>query len=99
MQQAAAQLPWFHLCTLLDKLKLNTEREWYAAKAIEHGWSRNVLAMQIETRLHERQGNAVTNFSDRLSSPQSDLARETLKDPCIFDFLGLTDDAKERDLE
>ncbi len=99
VQQAAAQLPWFHLCTLLDKLKLNTEREWYAAKAIEHGWSRNVLAMQIETRLHERQRNAVTNFSDRLSSAQSDVARETLKDPCIFDFLGLTDDAKERDLE
>jgi predicted nuclease of restriction endonuclease-like (RecB) superfamily len=66
VQQAAAQLPWFHLCTLLDKLKGNAEREWYATKAVEHGWSRNVLAMQIETRLHERQGGAVTNFRDRL---------------------------------
>jgi predicted nuclease of restriction endonuclease-like (RecB) superfamily len=99
VQQAAAQLPWFHLCTLLDKLKGNAEREWYATRAVEHGWSRNVLAMQIETRLHERQGGAVTNFRDRLAAPQSDLAREALKDPYIFDFLGLTDDAQERDIE
>ncbi len=60
VQQAAAQLPWFHLCTLLDKLATREEREWYAAKAVEHGWSRNVLVMQIETRAHERHGNAVT---------------------------------------
>lgn len=81
VQQAAAQLPWFHLCTLLDKLRANADREWYATKAVEHGWSRNVLAMQIETHLHERQGGAVTNFRDRLASPQSDLAHEVLKDP------------------
>ena len=99
VQQAAAQLPWFHLCTLLDKLKTNTEREWYAAKAAEHGWSRNVLVMQIETRLRERQGGAVTNFQQRLAQPQSDLAHETLKDPYIFDFLGLTENAHERDIE
>lgn len=54
VQQAAAQLPWFHLCTLLDKLATREEREWYAAKAVEHGWSRNVLVMQIETRVRER---------------------------------------------
>jgi len=99
VQQAAAQLPWFHLCTLLDKLKTNDLREWYALRAAEHGWSRSVLVMQIETRLHERQGNAITNFPDRLPPPQSDLARDTLKDPYIFDFLGLTEDAKERDIE
>ncbi|AMP40318.1 PDDEXK nuclease domain-containing protein [Ralstonia solanacearum] len=99
VQQAAAQLPWFHLCTLLDKLATREEREWYAAKAVEHGWSRNVLVMQIETRAHERHGNAVTNFPDRLPSPQSDLARASLKDPYIFDFLGLTDEIQERDLE
>jgi len=99
VQQAAAQLPWFHLCTLLDKLKSNDLREWYALRAAEHGWSRSMLVMQIETRLHERQGNAITNFPDRLPPPQSDLARDTLKDPYIFDFLGLTEDAKERDIE
>lgn len=99
VQQAAAQLPWFHLCTLLDKLATREEREWYAAKAVEHGWSRNVLVMQIETGARERQGNAVTNFPERLPSPQSDLARDSLKDPYIFDFLGLSEDAQERDLE
>jgi predicted nuclease of restriction endonuclease-like (RecB) superfamily len=85
--------------TLLDKLKVNDEREWYALRSTEHGWSRNVLAMQIGTRLHERQGSAVTNFPDRLPPLRSDLARETLKDPYIFDFLGLTEDAQERDIE
>jgi predicted nuclease of restriction endonuclease-like (RecB) superfamily len=48
VQQAAAQLPWFHLCTLLDKVQAE-ERGWYLAKAVEHGWSRSVLVMQIET--------------------------------------------------
>jgi predicted nuclease of restriction endonuclease-like (RecB) superfamily len=99
VQQAAAQLPWFHLRTQLDKLTTCEEREWYAAKAVKHGWSRNVLVMQVETRLRERQGKAVTNFPERLPSPQSDLARDSLKDPCIFDFLGLGEDAQERDLE
>lgn len=99
VQQPAAQLPWFHLCTLLDRVKGAVERDWYAAKALEHGWSRNVLAMQIETAAHLRAGSAITNFSERLPPPQSDLAREVLKDPYIFDFLGLTEDAQERDIE
>ncbi|MGY8525657.1 PDDEXK nuclease domain-containing protein [Paracidovorax citrulli] len=99
VQQAAAQLPWFHLCTLLDKVKTNELREWYASAAVEHGWSRSILVMQIETGLHERQGRAVTNFSERLPPAQSDLARASLKDPYIFDFLGLGEAAQERDVE
>ncbi|MDS4042655.1 MAG: PDDEXK nuclease domain-containing protein [Candidatus Competibacter sp.] len=99
VQQAAAQLPWFHLCTLIDKLKTSEEREWYLAKAIEHNWSRNILVMQIETRLLERSAQAVTNFPRSLPKPQSDLARESLKDPYRFDFLGLTDEAQEREIE
>ena len=99
VQQAAAQLPWFHLCTLLDKLKTREERDWYLSKAVEHNWSRNILVMQIETRLLERSGTAVTNFEARLPSPQPDLARESLKDPYRFDFLGLTDEAQEREIE
>lgn len=99
VQQAAAQLPWFHLCTLLDKLKVREERDWYLAKAVQHNWSRNVLVMQIETRLLERSGSAVTNFEASLPKPQSDLARESLKDPYRFDFLGLTDEAQEREVE
>ncbi|MER2529470.1 MAG: PDDEXK nuclease domain-containing protein [Candidatus Competibacter denitrificans] len=99
VQQAAAQLPWFHLCTLIDKLKTRDERNWYLSKAIEHNWSRNILVMQIETRLLERTGKAVTNFTASLPKPQSDLARESLKDPYRFDFLGLTDKAQEREIE
>jgi predicted nuclease of restriction endonuclease-like (RecB) superfamily len=99
VQQSAAQLPWFHLCTLLDKVKTPEARNWYADKALEHGWSRSVLLMQIETDARARTGSAVTNFDERLPPPQSDLARGTLKDPYIFDFLGLAEDAQERDVE
>lgn len=99
VQQPVAQLPWSHVVTLLDKLDNAEHRTWYAAKSIEHGWSRSVLTMQIETGAHRRTGSAINNFSDRLAPPQSDLARETLKDPYVFDFLGLTEDARERDIE
>ena len=99
VQELLAQLPWYHLVTLLDKLNSPEERLWYARKAIEHGWSRNVMVMQIETRLLEREGKAVTNFEQQLPKPQSDLARESLKDPYRFDFLGLTNEAQEREVE
>ena len=99
VQEALAQLPWYHQLALLDKLKTTDERRWYAQKAIDNNWSRNVLVMQIETRLRERQGKAVTNFEQQLPKPQSDLARESLKDPYRFDFLGLTDEAQEREIE
>ncbi len=63
VQQPAAQLPWFHLCTLLDKVKDQEQRSWYAGKTLEHGWSRQVLTMQIETAAaYTRAGSAVTNF-------------------------------------
>ncbi|MGK5092152.1 PDDEXK nuclease domain-containing protein [Deltaproteobacteria bacterium TL4] len=99
VQGVLAQLPWYHQIALLDKLKTEEDRRWYAQKAITHNWSRNVLVMQIETRLLERQGNAVTNFEQRLPKPDSDLARESLKDPYRFDFLGLTEEAQEREIE
>ncbi|BEG76046.1 Putative nuclease YhcG [Achromobacter xylosoxidans] len=99
MQEVLAQLPWYHQLALLDKLSSHEARRWYAARAIEHGWSRNVLVMQIEAKLLERNGQAVTNFDTRLPAPQSDLARESLKDPYRFDFLGLTEEAQERAIE
>lgn len=99
VQEVLAQLPWYHQLALLDKLKTTDERQWYAQKAIEHNWSRNILVMQIETRLFERQGNAITNFEQRLPKPDSDLARESIKDPYRFDFLGLTNEAQERAIE
>ncbi|RUR39535.1 PDDEXK nuclease domain-containing protein [Vreelandella populi] len=99
VQGVLAQLPWYHQLALLDKLADTESRRWYASQAIEHNWSRNVLVMQIETRLLERQGAAVTNFEVRLPKPQSDLARESLKDPYRFDFLGLSAKAQEREVE
>jgi predicted nuclease of restriction endonuclease-like (RecB) superfamily len=98
-QQAIAQLPWGHHCTLLDKLKDRPVREWYIKKTTEHGWSRSILEMQIESQAHRRFGAAQTNFERTLPAPQSDLARDLLKDPYAFDFLGLTDAANERAIE
>ena len=99
VQQPVAQLPWGHNLVLLENLNTPQERRWYAAKALEHNWSRNVLDMQIESRLLERSGQALTNFDARLPKPQSDLAQESLRDPYRFDFLGLTDAAQEREIE
>ena len=99
VQQVAAQLPWFHNCVLLDKVKDTAERTWYIRQAIQNGWSRNILVLQIESGLYARQGKAVTNFKATLPSPQSDLAQQIIKDPYNFDFLTLTKEARERDLE
>lgn len=84
---------------LLDKLSTPKHRLWYAAKAVEHGWSRNVLALQIQARLHERQGRTITNFKATLPPAQSDLAQSITKDPYLFDFLALDDEAGERAVE
>ena len=99
VHQPGAQLPRKHHCLLLDKLTAPADRLWYAAKTVEHGWSRNVLALQIEAGLHTRQGKAVTNFKATLPPAQSDLAQQLTKDPYLFDFLTLRDDANERAVE
>ncbi len=99
VQQVAGQIPWFHNCILLDKVKSNEARLWYARAVVEHGWSRNVLTHQIETNLYARQGKAITNFERTLPAPQSDLAQQMLKDPYSFDFLTLHKDARERELQ
>jgi predicted nuclease of restriction endonuclease-like (RecB) superfamily len=99
VQQPAAQLPWFHICTLLDKVKSVGERSFYTQKAVENRWSRSVLVHQIESGLCHRQGKAVSNFVQTLPMPQSDLAKEILKDPYKFDFLNLSENHFEKDLE
>ncbi len=134
-QQPAAQLPWFHIVTLLTKISDTGEREWYAVQAVRQGWSRLTLELNIQNhlrtyakqtltslfrlavpwychRLHassaqfcvspnllQRQGAAVNNFALVLPAPDSALANETLKAPYLFDFLGLADDAHEREIE
>ncbi len=99
VQEVLAQITWYHNIALLEKLDLPSDRVWYARKAIENGWSRNILVHQIDTRLHERLGAAQSNFARTLPAPQSELAQQLLKDPYTFDFLSLGEDAHERDLE
>ncbi len=99
VQQAVGQLPWGHNLVLLTKLKQPELRLAYAHSAIEHGWSRNVLNIHIETRRLERSGKAITNFAERLPAPGTDLARQSLKDPYLFDFLDVGKEADEREIE
>lgn len=99
VQEVLAQLPWYSNLALLEKLSDPETRLWYAHKTRLNGWSRNVLVMQIETQLHQRQGKAINNFDDRLPAPQSDLATQLLKDPYLFGFLGLQEQAQEREIE
>ena len=99
VQQAVGQLPWGHVTVLLDKLTTSEDREFYAAAAVEHGWSRNVLTHHITTSLRTRIGAAPSNFADQLPAPDSDLAQQLVRDPYVFDFLTLTTRVAERDLE
>ena len=99
LQTPLAKLTWYHNLTLLEKLKNREERVWYANTAVENGWSRNVLVHHIESGLYHRHGKALTNFQRTLPAPQSDLAQQLIKDPYNFDFLMLSQDAQERDIE
>lgn len=98
-QLPVAQIPWAHNVLLMQRVKDLPTRRWYMEQTLVNGWSRNILAVQIDARAHARQGKAVSNFVALLPAPQSDLARETLKDPYIFDFLTLTEPFHERELE
>ena len=87
LQQLVTKIPWGHHILLMEKIKDLPVRLWYMHQTIEQGWSRNVLGLMIKSNAFERQGAAVTNFEKRLPDPQSDLARQVLKDPYIFDSL------------
>lgn len=93
------QIPWGHNREIIGKCHNVNMALYYVQKTIEHGWSRSVLVHQIESNLYEREGKAITNFSQVLPKPQSDLAQQILKDPYKFDFLALTEDYNERELE
>jgi predicted nuclease of restriction endonuclease-like (RecB) superfamily len=99
LQQLAARIPWAHHVLLIQKVKDLRARLWYFGQTIEHGWSRNILALQIDSRAYERRGKAVHNFRATLPPPQSELAEQVLKDPYIFDFLTLAEPFRERELE
>jgi predicted nuclease of restriction endonuclease-like (RecB) superfamily len=97
--QPVGQLPWGHVRTMLAKVKSVEDVLFYAQACVEQGWSRTVLEWQIEQRFHERMGKVVGNFLQALPAPQSELVQQSLKDPYVFDFLTLTPQAVERDIE
>lgn len=93
------QIPWGHHFLLLEKIKDVEQRFWYMQQTLEQGWSRDMLASMITTKVHKRHGKATSNFKTRLPAPQSDLVQQTLKDPYIFDFMTLEEAFHERELE
>jgi predicted nuclease of restriction endonuclease-like (RecB) superfamily len=99
VQEALARITWYHNLALLEKLDDPDRRLWYAHKTAEHGWSRNILALQIDGRADQRQGKAITNFQAALPPAESDLAAQVFKDPYLFDFLGTADPRREREVE
>jgi predicted nuclease of restriction endonuclease-like (RecB) superfamily len=99
VQQAAAQIPWFHNVAIMQSISEHSERLFYIKETVANGWSRNHLEMQIKTELFHRQGKAITNFKNTLPATTSDLLNQTLKDPYIFDFLTIAKDATEREIE
>jgi len=99
VQSLVAQIPWTHHTIILDKTKEIQERLFYIKKTIEYGWSKNILKLQIDGNLFQRQGSSINNFELTLPSHESELVKETFKSPYIFDFLTLAEDAKEKDIE
>ena len=98
-QPLVAQLPWAHNVLLMQAVKDEATRHWYMEQVLTHGWSCNILKLQMESSVHLRQGRAINNFQQRLPAPQSDLVQQALKDPYIFDFLTLEPLFHERELE
>lgn len=99
VQVPLAQITWYHNITLLDKVGSLSERIWYAYQTLKNGWSRNVLVHQIESKLFERTGKGINNFEVTLPKPQSDLAKQAVKDPYVFDFLSCGLEMREREIE
>jgi predicted nuclease of restriction endonuclease-like (RecB) superfamily len=99
VQQPVAQLPWGHITVLLDKAETPEQRAWYASAAVEYGWSRNVLLNMMMNKSMERTGAAPSNFVQQLVAPDSELAQQLAKDPYNFEFLGLSGEVAERELE
>ncbi|OGV31173.1 MAG: hypothetical protein A2020_01690 [Lentisphaerae bacterium GWF2_45_14] len=99
VQEVLAQISWYHNLALLEKLKDEELRLWYARQSIENGWSRNILAIQIESQLHNRIGQTANNFEVTLPPCDSDMANQIFKDPYLFDFLGTAEVRKEEELE
>ena len=99
VQRVVAQIPWRTNISLMDKLKDEESRIWYAYKVIENGWSKTILDLQIESRLMERTGRSVNNFPAALPQADSDMVNQVFKDPYLFDFLGTDMPRREIEIE
>ncbi|MBF0502787.1 MAG: DUF1016 family protein [Candidatus Riflebacteria bacterium] len=99
VQRVVAQLPWRQNIALIERLKKPDLRVWYAEQTILHGWSKDILTLQIEKMAHERHGKAITNFPLTLPPSDSDMAAQVFKDPYLFDFIGTADARREREVE
>ena len=101
VQEVLAQITWYHNVILMDKIKDIEIRKWYINETVKNGWSSNILKMQIDNKLYERQAisEKVTNFPSTLPDSQSDLALQTMKDPYLFDFISLKGKVKELEIE
>ena len=98
-QQPVDQLPWGHVTILLAKLRTRPERDWYAARAVEGGWSRASLEFEIKMDPKRRLGSAPSNFSTTLETIDSDLAQQVVKDSYVFEHLDPGKQIAERDRE
>ena len=92
-------IPWGHHIMIMQRCKDTQEALFYVHKTIENHWSRSVLEHQIALNLYARQGKAITNFQQQLPPAMSDLAQELTKDPYVFDFLSLTENYTEKELQ
>ena len=99
MQLPVAQIPWTHNIVLIQKIKDKNLRYWYMQKVLENGWSRDTLSLMINSEVHKREGNLISNFTDVLPQNDSDLVKQSFKDPYLFDFLTITEPFKEKELE
>ncbi|MFN2358913.1 MAG: YhcG family protein [Desulfotignum sp.] len=99
VKQVVSKIPWGHNIRILQKVKHPENRLWYIRQTMAHGWSRNILTMQIESRAHQRQGRTTHNFDLTLPPSDSDMAAQVFKDPYLFDFLGTADPRNEREVE
>lgn len=99
VHHVGAHLPWRHITVLADRLTTREERDWYADRAAEEGWSRSVLEHFIKVNLHQSLGAAPTNFGKTLDSPDSDLAQQLVKDPYVFEHLAYVQRVNERSIE
>ncbi len=99
LPQVVAQIPWGHNRLIISKTKDIEEALFYAQKTLENSWSRDLLEIQIQEKLYHRQGKAITNFDNVLPEKYANTAKNILKDPYCFDFLGLENDALEKAIE